>query len=193
MFKLEDNEHDKAVSTRVNPEGSVPYLTEKLLNSVTKKEAGQVTLEMSEDDFKEILSSFGDLVIHRKKWAEIRLTFDALVDYMKEIHQAFLDADSEAEGFRAVKKMLGWRYKPPVDRDRLFWEYLKLIRGDYDIDTLEHIEPIPKKEAIERIMRKYEFASYNAAFKQIQRAIKQRKDKFGADLKGMLPGNWQGD
>ena len=148
-------------------------------------------IEISKAEAIDILEALGELKLCRDELAETSEALDLAANALEKAHDAFVSAETETKGLREIKNILGWRYKNPVNRDRLFWEYAKLITGDYDLETKTSIEPMAKKAAIEYLRKKYEFASYDAAYKNIQRAIKQRKDKYGGGgYKGLLPGNW---
>ena len=73
-----------------------------------------------------------------------------------------------------------------INHKALFHEYLNLILGGIDWETFKSIPAISKEEAIQALQEKYELASYDAAYKFIQRIILEQ----GQEGRGLLPSSW---
>ncbi len=170
---------------------NISQLVCRLLDGVTDDKGDHVTIEISKGDFREIILSLGAAIQYKKENSENETLKDALMDYHEQALAVFKSAQTEAEGLRKAKKAFGWSFKKPVNKGAVFWDYIKLITGNYDLETKTETVPISKTEAVEKIRQKYELASWEAAYKQIQQAIKDRKVKFGDEgYKGLLPPNW---
>jgi len=187
---------------RIFPEEEIPELVDHLIDGIkgeetverfleeTLKEESEntVTLEITRKDFGDMLLVFGNLVHQKKKWAEIKTTMDGLIRLFKEAHEVFKAAENEIEGLREVKKMFGWHHKEPIDKDRIFWEYLDLVVGQTSLETLRTIEPMPKKEAIVYLQKKYDFSCYSATCTLVHRGLEQWKEALGDQgYRGLLP------
>mgnify|MGYP006971738216 CR=1 FL=1 len=168
----------------------------RLMDGVRRDTGDKVVIEISKDDFREIILNLGAAIHYEKESQENESAKNALVDHLSKGYDAFKNGETESQGLRQAKKIMGWKFKEPVKKESLFWEYVKLIVGDYDLETKTEMPAISKTEAIEKIRQKYEFASYDAAYKQVQRAIKTQKNLCKEEYdtekgyKGLLPWNW---
>jgi hypothetical protein len=102
---------------------------------------------------------------------------------------AFTSPDRHEKRASNAIKELGFsegKRRSRINHNAVFHEYLNLILGGIDWDTFQQIPAIPKQEAVQAIQKKYELASYESAYKFIQRAIKDQ----GQEGQGLLPSNW---
>jgi hypothetical protein len=63
------------------------------------------------------------------------MTLQGLTGLFKEAHRRFDTADSETHGLNEAKKIFGWRHKEPINKERVFWEYIDLIMGKLAFTT----------------------------------------------------------
>jgi len=100
----------------------------------------------------------------------------------------FTDGRHDKRASDAVKE-LGFsegRRKSRINHEAVFWEYLDLTLGGIDWSNFQLIPAVSKTEAVKIIQKKYDLQSYDAAYKFIQRIIKQK----GQSGQGLLPANW---
>ncbi|MDD4273388.1 MAG: hypothetical protein PHG14_06640 [Desulfobacter postgatei] len=87
----------------------------------------------------------------------------------------------------AVVRCLGFnqsKRKSKIDKESLYWEYLNLIFGRFDLISFDEMpEPLSKPKAIETLVEKYQ-STWGSILEQLRSylATKENKDK------GILPG-----
>jgi len=93
------------------------------------------------------------------------------------------------ERLRAAARYMGWvndKKAGTYNGDQIFWEYLELIMGSHNLETLSRIDPISKSKAIEIITERHNFPSYEACYKYLSRYITNRRED-GAHIPPILP------
>ena len=69
-----------------------------------------------------------------------------------------------------------------------------MIMGTSHSQPLEKQKPMPKKDAIHYLQKKYDFLSYNAAYRQVQQGLNEWKNAFGdQEYDRLLPENLEND
>ena len=171
----------------IEGEEPVAQLLEEALKDESK---ATVTMKISKKDFGEMLLAFENLTNHSKKMAEIKMTLDSLIGLYNKAHETFKSANNESNGLQEVKKMFGWRHKKPVAKERIFWEYIELIMGTTTLLKIKNPQPMSKIDAINYLKKKYDFVSYDSAYKQVQRGLEEWKHVFGdKEYMKLLPEN----
>ena len=163
---------------------------EILRAAVTETSEDTLALKISKKDFGDLLLVFKMFTNCRDRLAETAMTLQGLTGLFKEAHRIFDTADNETHGLSEVKKLFGWLHKEPINKERVFWEYIDLIMGTSHSQPLENQKPMPKKDAIHYLQKKYNFLSYNAAYRQVQQGLDEWKNAFGdQEYDRLLPEN----
>ncbi len=193
---------------RTLSKSEIPNLIEKLVSgietqdsvdkilkeAVTETSEDPVALKISKKDLGDLLLVFKMLVNCSDRLTETAIALKGLTGIFKEAHRRFDAADNETHGLNEVKRLLGWQHKEPINKDRVFGEYIELIMGTSHSQPLNNRKPIPKKDAIHFLQKKYDFISYNAVFGLIQQGLNEWKSAFSdQEYTKLLPQNSEED
>lgn len=165
--------------------------TAQILEEVPTGDSSEViTMKISKKDFGDILLALKYITNQRNNLAEVKMTLDGLIRFYKDAQKKIGSADNEATGLQEVKKVFGWQHRRPVNRERIFWEYIELIMGTTTLLKIKNPKPMGKKDAIRFLKQRYDFESYDSAYEQIKLGLEGWKQAFrDREYKQLLPEN----
>jgi hypothetical protein len=133
------------------------------------------------------------LVLSREEVKKIAVLFEEHAILKAKIRAALKAYQSPGKRHDArasdALKILGFstgKRKARAGSLQVFHDYLNMVIGGIDWNTLQAIPPVSKQEAIKAIQKKYQIQDYEAAYTYIKRAIQDQ----GHSGQGLLPPNW---
>jgi|GEM_PF-5610520 len=117
--------------------------------------------------------------------------FNRQCEREKEAYRIYRTGEgSTNERLRAAARYLGWTKKgektPRYDSAKIFWDYLDLTMGTYDLETLKPVGPVSREKAIAILVEKHGFPTPEACFKCLSRYISEQRKK-GVHIPRILP------
>jgi hypothetical protein len=135
----------------------------------------------------------------REKRREAETALDNLVGYFKKAwaeynSPEYTRTEQRAKAFINCLGLTDGKRKEKTNKKRLYHEYVDLVYGELDMDTLEMKKPMGRWEALEELAKRHNLASAESVLEQIRGHVREMsKENPGYCSPGFLPGRKPSD